>query len=166
MDASVPVQTQPTQAWSLPETIGNAVGNPVDVRAVRGRGTGADEPEDVRDVADLDRCAPKAHVLAGRLALVTGARAAAVAGFDLDGVGAEGQVEAVLWEILAGCAVGAVAHQLPLAGNITDLDARVWGGALVCAEGAGGGALVSAWRRRSDGRGGEGEGGSDELHFE
>ncbi len=103
MDTSVPIQTQPTQAESLPETIGNAVGNAIDVRAVRGLGTVADEPEDVRGVADLDRFAPKAHVLAGSLALVTRARAAAavVAGFDLDGVGAEGQVEAVLWEIVA-----------------------------------------------------------------
>ncbi len=168
MDISAPVQTQPIQGGSLPKTIGNAVGNAVDVRAVRALGTLTDELEDVRGVADLDCVAPKAHVLAGGLALVTGARtaAAAVAGFELDCVGAERQIEAVLWKILAGRAVGAVAHQLPLAGNIADLNARVWVGALVCAEGAGGVGFVSIGKWHSDGRGGEDESGSDGLHFE
>jgi hypothetical protein len=126
----------------------------------------ADELEDVLGVADLDGVRAEAVVLAGGLALLAGALAgAAVAGLDLGvvGVGAEGELEAVLVEILAGGAVEAGTDELPLVRDVADLDAGVGGGAPVGAEGAG---LAALLRGSSNGRGGEDKGGSDELHFE
>lgn len=129
-------------------------------------GAAADELEDVLGVADLDGVGAEAVVLAGGLAPLAGALAgAAVAGLDLLVVGAEGELVAVLVEVLAGGVVRAIADELPLVGDVADLDASVGGGAPVGAEGAGLGALRGV-RGSSKSRGGENKGGSDELHFD
>lgn len=122
-------------------------------------------------IAHLDRIRPEAIILPGCLALLAGALARpAVAclhdGLGLGVVGAKGQGEAVLGQILAGRAVGARADELPFVFDVADLDARVGGRAAVGTEGAGLVSALGGGLGRGEGGRGEGEEGGEVLHFE
>lgn len=157
-----PCRNRPSSTRASSLNAGNAEGDAVEVIAVRALGAVTDELQRVLGVADLDGVRAEAVILARGLALLAGALArAAVAGLDLGRVGAEGQLEAVLGQVLAGGALGAGSNQLPLARDVANLDAGVGVGAPVSAEGAG----LASLSGRSDGRGGEDKSGGEVLHF-
>ena len=82
-------------------------------------------------------------------------------------VGAEGQVEAVLREFLAGSALWAVANQHKPTRNVANVNACIARGALVGAKGAGLVAVAVVVASRSgESRDGEEEDDVDVLHFE
>lgn len=142
----------------------DAVGNVVDVGAVRLGRAVADELGDVLGVADLDGVGAEAVVPTRGLAGLAGALAgAAVAGLDGRGVvGAVGEGRVAVFEIVARGTFRARADELPLVADVADFDTRVRRGAAVGAKFA----RIVALGGGSDGRGGKGKSGSGELHFE
>ncbi|KJR84215.1 uncharacterized protein SPSK_09883 [Sporothrix schenckii 1099-18] len=155
----------------------HAVGNVVDVAAVRARRAVAHLLQAVGRVAHLDGVPPVARVRARRRApVVVGAAVGTALGLGLAverrrrrqrGRGrvrrAKGQVGAVLRQVLARGAAGARADKLPVAVNVADLDARAVGQARVGAKGAL--AALGVGGHGGHGRGGNGEEGSRVLHF-
>lgn len=127
--------------------------------------------QDVLGIADLNGIRSEARVLAGGGAPLSGALAGAAVALLLlgGGVRAEGQGVPVLGEVGADRVVGAGADELPLVGDVADLDARVGGGAAVGAERAGRVGAGAGFNGLGAGSGEDGgkEGDEDggELHF-
>ncbi len=114
----------------------------------------------VLGIAHLDGAVVQAHVAAGGRAVAVGLALVGSGCGSL--VGAEGQLIAVLRQVLASRGRRAAADELPTVLDVADLDARVVGRAAVGAESA----RVTLLRRGGEGQGSEGEdGGGDVLHF-